>query len=186
MPEARRGIRRIFIFYGWVCLAGGLLVLGGLGLLRLLNWLLDWTQPLGAADWLVFGAGLIVVLVSLGPYLATVGQLAGVQKIRTANIQNGPPPTQRERLVLCGSLAGAGLVFGGVLLSSRSLVIWLTFGGLPIFMAVCLFYLAWRIYRIEQAAQVTIYQTDYRWRFDRASYIGVFESLSKNKSQPRN
>jgi hypothetical protein len=179
MPDARRGIRRIFAFYGWVCLVAGLLVLGVLGLLRLLNWLLDWTQPLEAADWLIFGAGLVVVLVSLGPYLATVGQLAGVQKIRTGNIQTSAAPTSRERLILYGGLGVVALVFGGVLLTSRSLIIWLTFGGLPVFMALCLFYLAWRIGRIEQAARITLYQTDYRWRFDRTSYIGVYKNSSK-------
>jgi hypothetical protein len=179
MPDARRGIRRIFAFYGWVCLVAGLLVLGVLGLLRLLNWLLDWTRPLGAADWLIFGAGLIVVLVSLGPYLATAGQLAGVQKIRTGNIQTGPVPTSRERLILYGGLGVVALVFGGVLLTSRSLIIWLTFGGLLVFMALCLFYLVWRIGRIEQAARITLYQTDYRWRFDRTGYIGVYRSSSK-------
>ncbi len=179
MPDAKRGIRRIFAFYGWVCLAGGLVVLALLGLLRLFNTLIDWSQPLGAADWLVFGAGLIVVLLSLGPYLATVGQLAGVQKIRTASIQTGPPPGPREWLILYGGLGLVALVFALVLLTSRSLIIWLTFGVLPISMALCLFYLVWQIGRIEQAAKITIYQTDYRWRFDRTSYIGVFKSLAK-------
>lgn len=174
MPDARRGIRRIFAFYGWVCLVAGLVVLALVGLLRLFNALIDFSQPLGAADGLVFGAGLIVVLVSLGPYLATVGQLAGIQKIRTSNIQTGPTPTAPERLILYGSLVVVALVFAVVLLTNRSLVIWLTFGALPIFMALCLFYLVWQIGRIEQAANITILQTDYRWRFDRTSYIGVF------------
>ena len=181
MPDAKRGIRRIFIFYGWVCLAGGLVVLALVGLLRLLNALVDFSQPLGLADWFVFGAGLIVVLVSLGPYLATVGQLAGVRKIRASNIQGGPPPSSRERLILYGSLGGAAVIFAAVLLTSRGLAVWLTFIILPVFMALCLFYLAWRIGRIEQKAGITLYQTDYRWRFDRTSYIGVYTTPTPAK-----
>lgn len=174
MPDARRGIRRLFIFYGWVCLAGGGAVLLVTGLLRLLNAIIDWAVPLGWADLFIFGAGLIVVLISLGPYLATVGQLAGVQKIRAASIQTGPPASSRERLILYGSLGAVTLIFAVVLLTSRSLAVWLTFIILPVFMALCLFYLAWRIGRIEQKLKITIYQTDYRWRFDRTSYIGVY------------
>lgn len=175
MPDVRRGIRRIFAFYGWVCLGAGLVVLALVGVLRLLNTLIDFSRPLEPADGFVFGAGLIVVVVSLGPYVATVGQLAGVQKIRTANIQTGPASSSRERLIIYGSLGVVVVVFAAVLLTSRSLITWLTFGILPLVMALCLFYLVWRIGRIEQAARVTIYQTDYRWRFDKKSYIGVYK-----------
>lgn len=179
MPDARRGIRRLFLFYGLVCLAGGGVVLLVTGLLRLLNAVIDWAAPLGWADLFIFGAGLIVVLISLGPFLATVGQLAGVPKIRTANIQATPPPSSRERLFLYGGLGAVGVVFAAVLLTSQSLAVWLTFIILPVFMALCLFYLAWRIGRIERKAGITIYQTDYRWRFDRNSYIGVYRSPIK-------
>src|SRR3954467_5382784 len=111
MSDARRGIRRLFLFYGWACLVGGVAVLLVTGLLRLLNAILDWSAPLGWSDLFIFGAGLIVVLISLGPYLATVGQLAGVQKIRASNIQTGPPPSSRERLILYGSLGGVAVIF---------------------------------------------------------------------------
>ncbi|MBN9390116.1 MAG: hypothetical protein J0I20_18965 [Chloroflexi bacterium] len=179
MTDARRGIRRLFLFYGWVCLAGGVAVLLVTLLLRLLNAIIDWSTPLGWTDMLIFGAGLIVVLISLGPYLATVGQLAGVAKIRPASIQTGPPSSSRERLILYAGLGVVGVVFAVVLLTSKGLAVWLTFIILPIFMGLCLFYLAWRIGRIERKAKITIYQTDYRWRFDRTSYIGVYQNPVK-------
>ncbi len=181
MPDARRGIRRLFLFYGWVCLAGGGAALLVTALLRLLNAIIDWATPLGWGDLFIFGAGLIVVLLSLGPYMATVGQLAGVQKIRTSNIQTGRPASSRERLILYGSLAVVVVIFAVVLLTSRSLAVWLTFIILPVFMALCLFYLAWRIGRSERKLKITVYQTDYRWRFDRTSYIGVYATPTPPK-----
>ena len=185
MPDARRGIRRLFLFYGWVCLAGGVVVLLVTGLLRLLNALIDWNTPLGWADLFIFGAGLIVVLISLGPFLVTVGQLAGVSKIRTSNIQTAPPPSSRERLILYGGLGAVAVIFAVVLLTTRSLAVWLTFIILPVFMAACLCYLAWQIGRIELKAGITIYQTDYRWRFDRTSYIGVYQGKANPRPGPK-
>lgn len=179
MPDARRGIRRIFLFYGWVCLAGSGLMLVVTLLLRLLNAIIDWATPLAWGDLFIFGVGFIVALVSLGPYLATVGTLAGVPKIRATTVRTGPPPSARERLIVNSGLALVAVIFAAVLLTSRGLAVWLTFIILPVLMGLCLFYLAWRIGRIEQKAKITIYQTDYRWRFDRTSYIGVYENPVK-------
>ncbi len=172
MPAASLGLRLIFKFYACVCLAAGGLVLTILLGLRLTNLLLDWSAPFDPADWTVFGAGLIVVVMLLGPYLATIGQLTGVQRVR-ASIHNETPLSSSRRWLMRGLLLGICLFFLSFLLLSHSLIIWITFGTLPVLMGLALFYIAWRIGRIERLSGLTIYQTDYKWRFDRTSYIGV-------------
>ncbi len=175
MNEEKLAVRRVFGFYGWLCLGAGLVLLGILGLLRATNWLINWKTPFDPADLMIFGAGLIVVVVSLGPYVATVGQLAGVAKIK-ATLRGSQPTNPRRRQIMFGLLIVVGLVFAGLLVWSRSFITWLTFGSLLTLMGLAALYVAWKIGQIEQAANITIYQTDFTWRFDKTSYIGIFKT----------
>jgi hypothetical protein len=169
-------IRAIFARYGWLCLGAGLVLLAVLLLLRVFSWLIDWKAPFDPLDFMYLGAGLIVVVVSLGPYVATVGQLAGVAKVKTG-LRTGPPASPRRKMIFYGLLAVVGLAFLGGIIWSRSFMVWLAFGSLLTVMGLTLLYLAWRIGRIERAAKITIYQTDPVWRFDRFNYVGVIKKL---------
>lgn len=183
MPDAKQGIRAVFRFYGLVSLGLGLVVLAGFGLLLALdaaNVWRYWQKPLQAADWLIFGVGLLVLGAALGPYVATVGQLAGVLKMPTARIQSEPPPSPRRRVIIRIAVVAVGLAFAGLLLSSQSYIVWLTLGSLPVLAGLAFLYIAWRIGQIEKAARITIYWLDYQWHFDKNSFIGVI----KNTRQP--
>jgi hypothetical protein len=176
MKSARLEIRAILNYYALPALVAGLVILLLLVTFRLANWLIDWTTPFDPADWFTFATGFIIVAILLGPYVATVGQLKGVQKIRTNTILNRPAITsKRGRYIWLALIAGTLLFFAAYLLLNRTFMTWLTFGCSLTLMGLTLFYLGWRIGRIEKTAGITIYQTDYTWRFDRQSYIGVFK-----------
>lgn len=175
MVDPRKGLRAVFSFYARICLGVGLGLLAALLALRLFNWLLDWNTPFDPLDTLVFLTGLIVIAALLGPYVVTVGQLAHVLKMPSASIQASQPASQRQRLIILAAVGAVALVFGLILILSRSFTVWVAFGGGFVLMGLTLFYITWRIGQIEKAARMTIYQTDYSWRFDRTSYIGVMK-----------
>jgi predicted membrane channel-forming protein YqfA (hemolysin III family) len=178
MNTENRTIRRAFVRYGKLCLVAGLVILALLALLRLLNWLIDWQAPFDPMDLMYFATGLIVVVISLGPYVATVGELAKVAKLQ-ANPRPEAPSSPRTQLIIRVGLAAVVLFFAVLIILSRNFMVWLTFGGLLSLMGLTFFYLAWRIGGIERAGKIVIYQTDYSWRFDRFNYVGVYHKVTK-------
>ncbi|HEX2912301.1 MAG TPA: hypothetical protein VH186_15945 [Chloroflexia bacterium] len=178
MIDSKKGIRLVFAYYARLCLltgAGLLVLLLGLWLLR---WLIDWNTPFDPSDWLIFLTGFIVVAVSLGPFALTVKQLSGVARVR-ADIKSGPPASQRYKRFVTIGLLLIGLVFAILLILSRSFMVWFTFGSLFCLMGLALYYITWQIGHIEKALSVTIYQTDYTWRFDKVNYVGVTKNAAK-------
>ncbi len=175
MLDPRAGIRLSFVYYGWICLGAGLIVLAILGLLRLTGWLIDWQAPFDPADWFIFAGGLIVVLVTLGPYVVTVGQLAKVKRIRPTVINRQFAPSKRRNQITYAIIGGVAVVFAIILVVMQSFMVWFTFGSLFIIMALLLFYMAWRIGRYERAAKMIIQAQDYNWRFDSTSFVGVIK-----------
>ena len=175
MPDPRAGIRVLFLFYGRICLGIGVFLLAVLGLLWLANLLIDWKHPIDdPTDWFTFAGGLIVVLVTMGPYVFTVGRLGQVQRIRPTiiNRQFGAPSQQRQRIyaIILGVIA---LIFVVALVIAQSFIIWLTCGSLFVFMSLLLFYIGWRIGRFEKKGRMTIQAQSYNWYFDKVNFVGV-------------
>ncbi len=178
--EQKLAIRNVFWRYGLYSLIIGLGIMAILGLLWVFRWLIDWKVLLEPADGFTFAAGLLLILIPLGPYLATVNQLKGVARIK-ATLNRPAPVSLRRRQITLAILIAVGIIFAGLLIGSRSLVLWLAFGGLTILMGVALLFIARRIAQIEKAANITIYQTDYNWHFDKTSFIGVIKTGPPSK-----
>lgn len=179
----KAGIRYLFSFYGRICLAGGLTLSILLAVLWLFKLLLDWQTPLAPNEWYTFVSGFIILAILIGPYAATVGQLAKVQRAANVRVQTSPPLSkERRRLwLVCGGLLG--LIFLIALIVTRSFIVWFTFGSLFSLLGLVLLYIAWQIGRIEKAANMVIYAQDYSWRFDSKSYFGVLNSQTTARTK---
>ena len=176
------GIKRTFEFCAYVSGAVGLALLLISAILKTFNIFID---PAEVFEPYTILAGMVGIGLLLGPYVATVDQLKKVQCIK-AQVQtaNSVDPKRQRLYWLIGG--GAGIALLVMQVSSRSFMLWFSFGSLLIIMAAVLFYLAWRINQFEKASNITIYMEDPTWRFDATSYTGVFKPSGQPLRPPPN